>query len=90
MPEYSPGLDTRIDLIAGDIYRIALWNGRTGITFNQFLIAGDRPALELSANARARGRVSTLRCLNLKLIPRSSRGLSRPTADRTMRFKRSR
>jgi flavorubredoxin len=38
-------MDTRIDHIAGDIYRIATWTPQYGITFNQFLIADERPAL---------------------------------------------
>jgi flavorubredoxin len=38
-------MSTRIDQIAGDIYRISTWNPRAGITFNQFLIADVRPAL---------------------------------------------
>src|SRR5215469_9294109 len=36
---------TRIDQIVGDIYRISTWNPRAGITFNQFLLADERPAL---------------------------------------------
>jgi hypothetical protein len=36
---------TRIDRIVGDIYRISTWNPRAGITFNQFLLADERPAL---------------------------------------------
>jgi flavorubredoxin len=38
-------MSTRIDPIVGDIYRISTWNPQFGITFNQFLIAGERPAL---------------------------------------------
>jgi len=41
---YASGM-TRIDQIVGDIYRLATWNPRVGITFNQFLIADERPAL---------------------------------------------
>jgi flavorubredoxin len=37
--------DTRIDQIVGDIYRISTWQEPYGITFNQFLIADERPAL---------------------------------------------
>jgi flavorubredoxin len=36
---------TRIDRIVGDIYRISTWSPRGGITFNQFLVADERPAL---------------------------------------------
>jgi flavorubredoxin len=36
---------SRIDHIAGDIFRISLWSPESGITFNQFLIADERPAL---------------------------------------------
>jgi flavorubredoxin len=35
----------RIDKIIGDIYRISTWKPDYGITFNQFLIADERPAL---------------------------------------------
>lgn len=38
-------MSTRIDPIVGDIYRISTWNPGAGITFNQFLIADERPAL---------------------------------------------
>jgi flavorubredoxin len=36
---------TRIDSILPNIYRISAFNPRVGITFNQFLIVDDRPAL---------------------------------------------
>jgi len=36
---------TRIDHIVGGIYRIATWSPESGITFNQFLIDDERPAL---------------------------------------------
>ena len=36
---------TRIDQIVGDVFRISTWNPRAGITFNQFLVADERPAL---------------------------------------------
>ena len=36
---------TRIDQIVGDIFRISTWNPRAGITFNQFLLADETPAL---------------------------------------------
>jgi flavorubredoxin len=36
---------TRIDCITGGLYRIATWMPAAGITFNQFLIDDDRPAL---------------------------------------------
>jgi flavorubredoxin len=36
---------TRIDHVAGDVYRISTWNPRGGLTFNQFLVADERPAL---------------------------------------------
>jgi len=36
---------TRIDHIAGGIYRIATWTPAYGITFNQFLIDDERPTL---------------------------------------------
>ncbi len=36
---------TRIDEIADGIYRISTWQEPYGITFNQFLIADERPAL---------------------------------------------
>jgi flavorubredoxin len=35
----------RIDPVVGDIYRISTWTPGNGITFNQFLIADERPAL---------------------------------------------
>jgi flavorubredoxin len=38
-------LQTRIDHIDGDIYRIAHWGPDSRITFNQFLIADELPAL---------------------------------------------
>ena len=37
--------DTRIDEIVDGIYRISTWQEPYGITFNQFLIADERPAL---------------------------------------------
>ena len=36
---------TRIDEIVGGIHRISTWKSKYGITFNQFLIADERPAL---------------------------------------------
>lgn len=36
---------TRIDQIAGGIYRISTWSQEAGITFNQFLIDDERPTL---------------------------------------------
>ena len=38
-------METRIDQIAGGIYRIATMTDAYGITFNQFLIDDERPAL---------------------------------------------
>jgi flavorubredoxin len=38
-------METRIDHIAGGIHRISTWVPAYGITFNQFLIADERPAL---------------------------------------------
>jgi flavorubredoxin len=38
-------MDTRIDHITGGIYRISTWAEPYGITFNQFLIDDERPAL---------------------------------------------
>jgi flavorubredoxin len=38
-------METRIDHITGGIYRISTWAEAYGITFNQFLIDDDRPAL---------------------------------------------
>jgi flavorubredoxin len=38
-------MDTRIDHITGGIYRISTWAEPFGITFNQFLIDDERPAL---------------------------------------------
>jgi len=38
-------MQTRIDHVAGGIYRIATWTAPYGLTFNQFLIDDDRPAL---------------------------------------------
>jgi flavorubredoxin len=37
--------ETRIDEIVGGIYRISTWQAANGITFNQFLIDDERPAL---------------------------------------------
>ena len=39
------GGGTRIDEIVDGIYRISTWQEPYGITFNQFLIADERPAL---------------------------------------------
>jgi flavorubredoxin len=38
-------VETRIDHIAGGIYRISSWEPRFGITFNQFLIDDEAPTL---------------------------------------------
>jgi flavorubredoxin len=38
-------METRIDPVDKDTYRIATWEPTYGITFNQFLIADQRPAL---------------------------------------------
>src|SRR5213079_2618539 len=38
-------VETRIDQIAGGVYRIATMTDAYGITFNQFLIDDERPAL---------------------------------------------
>src|SRR4051812_22229229 len=38
-------METRIDHIAGGIHRISTWVPAFGITFNQFLIVDERPAL---------------------------------------------
>ena len=38
-------MDTRIDHIAGGIHRISTWVPAFGITFNQFLIVDEKPAL---------------------------------------------
>ena len=38
-------MQTRIDHIAGGIYRISSWQPEFGITFNQFLIDDERPTL---------------------------------------------
>jgi flavorubredoxin len=38
-------METRIDHITGGIYRISTWTDPYGITFNQFLIDDERPAL---------------------------------------------
>ena len=38
-------METRIDHIAGGIYRISTWAPEYRITFNQFLIDDERPAL---------------------------------------------
>ena len=38
-------MNTRIDQIVGGIYRISTWQEPYGITFNQFLIDDERPAL---------------------------------------------
>jgi flavorubredoxin len=38
-------METRIDPIADGVYRIATWQPEYGLTFNQFLIDDDRPAL---------------------------------------------
>lgn len=38
-------MQTRIDHITGGIYRISTWQPEFGITFNQFLIDDERPAL---------------------------------------------
>lgn len=37
--------DTRVDHIVGGVYRISTWDPEAGITFNQFLIDDERPAL---------------------------------------------
>lgn len=38
-------MQTRIDHVTGGIYRISSWDSSYGITFNQFLIDDERPAL---------------------------------------------
>jgi flavorubredoxin len=38
-------METRIDHLTGGIYRISTWAPDFGITFNQFLIDDERPAL---------------------------------------------
>ena len=38
-------METRIDHVVGGIYRISTWADPYGITFNQFLIDDERPAL---------------------------------------------
>jgi flavorubredoxin len=38
-------MQTRIDHVTGGIYRIATWTAPYGLTFNQFLIDDERPAL---------------------------------------------
>src|SRR5512134_981507 len=38
-------METRIDPIVGGIYRISTWTPEYGITFNQFVIDDERPAL---------------------------------------------
>ena len=38
-------MNTRIDEVTGQIYRISTWQEPYGITFNQFLIDDERPAL---------------------------------------------
>ena len=38
-------METRIDHIVGGIYRISTWTPEYGLTFNQFLIDDERPAL---------------------------------------------
>jgi flavorubredoxin len=43
-------VDTRIDNIAGGIYRISSWNPDYGITFNQYLIDDERPTLVHTGN----------------------------------------
>ena len=40
-----PHPNTQIDRIAGGIYRISTWVPAAGITYNQFLIDDERPAL---------------------------------------------
>ncbi|HEY7211829.1 MAG TPA: FprA family A-type flavoprotein [Bryobacteraceae bacterium] len=55
-------MQTRIDHITGGIYRISTWAPPYGITFNQFLIEDERPALihtgEYSAYEAIRGAIS--------------------------------
>jgi flavorubredoxin len=43
-------MDTRIDHIAGGIYRISTWTPQAGITFNQFLIDDEQPTLVHTGN----------------------------------------
>jgi flavorubredoxin len=43
-------MDTRIDQIAGGIYRISSWADEYRITFNQFLIDDERPTLVHTGN----------------------------------------
>ena len=38
-------METRVDEIADNIFRIAVWTDRAPITFNQFVIRDDCPAL---------------------------------------------
>ncbi|HEY1594285.1 MAG TPA: hypothetical protein VGF74_02720 [Thermoleophilaceae bacterium] len=43
-------MQTRIDHIAGGIYRISHWEEQYGLTFNQFLIDDERPTLIHTGN----------------------------------------
>jgi flavorubredoxin len=38
-------MEARVDEIAANIFRIAVWTGKTAITFNQFVIRDTHPAL---------------------------------------------
>ncbi|MFN8186984.1 MAG: hypothetical protein U0R69_07890 [Gaiellales bacterium] len=46
-------METRIDHVVGGIYRISTWAEPYGITFNQFLIDDERPALVHTGEYRA-------------------------------------
>lgn len=38
-------METRVDEIAPEIFRIAVWTGKAPITFNQFVIRDEHPTL---------------------------------------------
>jgi flavorubredoxin len=45
IPSQNSDMETRIDPVDQDVYRIATWEPAYGITFNQFLIADEKPTI---------------------------------------------
>ncbi len=55
-------METRVDEIADNIFRIGLWTGQAPITFNQFVIRDDCPALIHTGHAALFDTVLSLTC----------------------------
>ena len=67
-------METRVDEIADNIFRIGLWTGQAPITFNQFVIRDDCPALIHTGHAAL---FDTVRSQVARLVdPRTLRYIS--------------